>query len=116
MALTTTILQKLRSAYGEDAAVIKVTGDASYPTGGYAITPVMFGFNSFATDGLGTGLPPVNGNWSLLGDATGTPNAIYGAINPVNGNLQLFVTTTGVEVGSGVSATGYSGVLEALGH
>lgn len=116
MALTATTLQRLSSAYGYNATVVKAVGDTSYPTGGYAVTPALFGFNAFATDGLGTGLPPTLGNYAILGDAMGTPDTWYSAINPANGNLQLFVTTTGVEVAAAVNVSTFAVVLEALGY
>lgn len=112
MALSSTLIQRLPGIGGYDLRVIKVTGDASYPTGGYAVTPALFGFTRFATDELGTGLPPVAGNYAILGDAGGNP---YSVINPANGNLQLFVATTGVEVANTTSETGFSAFLEAFG-
>lgn len=113
MPMTSTILQVIRGVGGEDYKVIKVTGDASYPTGGYPITPGLFGFNSFATDGLGTGLPATVGAVIPITDLVTTP---YGIINPANGNLQLIVTATNVEVANAVSEVGYSSLLAAYGH
>lgn len=116
MALTAVITQRLSSAYGYDATVVKATGDSSYPTGGYAVPASLFGFNAYATDGLGSGNPPTLGNYAILGDAMGTPDTWYSAINPANGNLQLFVTTTGVEVANAVNVSTFNVILEALGH
>jgi hypothetical protein len=113
MALTVVQMQVLRSAYGEDYKVIKVTGDTSYPTGGYAITPALFNFNAFATDGYGTGLPPVAGNYEILGDGNGNT---FAGINPANGNMQLYVTTTGVEVAGASTAATSIVFLGANGH
>jgi hypothetical protein len=113
MALTAVVQQVIRGLGGEDYRVVKATGDASYPTGGYAVTPALFGFNAFATDGLGTGLPPTLGFYDVFSDLVTTP---YSIINPANGNLQLIVTATNVEVANGVSETGYTVLLGAWGH
>lgn len=43
MALTKTTLSSLRSTGDRRAAVLLVVGDASYPTGGWALTPADFG-------------------------------------------------------------------------
>lgn len=113
MALSSSIVAQYYSG-SEKLVTIKVTGDSSYPTGGYAVTPALFGFNAFApsADGIGAAVP-VAGAYSILGDAQGNP---YSGINPANGNLQLFVATTGAEVASATSETGTSVYLEALGH
>ena len=113
MAPTTAIQQTLRGVGAEDYKVIKLTGDTSYPTGGYAITPAMFGFNAFATDGQGTGLPPVVGSYSVLSDM-GVVN--YGVVNPANGNLQVIVSATNAEIANGLTAATYSTLLGAFGH
>jgi len=116
MALTATILAVYRGQGQADEKIVKVSGDTSYPTGGYAVTPSLFGFNAFEPDSQGTGLPPVIGYYSIVGDCMGTPNTWYSAINPVNGNLQLFVTTTGVEVASAVNVSTFAAVLDSYGH
>jgi len=113
MALTATVLQRINGVGPQRYVMIKVTGDASYPTGGYAVTPAMFGFNTFTSDGLGTGAPPSLGTYTISGDLQGNP---YSVINPVNNNLQLFVATTGVEVAGATNETGTSVLLEAFGH
>lgn len=118
MALTATKLQVFRGQGQADIVMIKVVAGntADYPTGGYTITPGMFGFNAFETDGQGTGLPPVAGYYGILADAMGTPTTWFGAINPVNGNLQAIVTTTGVEAASNANVNGFACLLEAYGH
>lgn len=113
MALTVVQLQVLRGIDGEDYKTIKVTGDTSYPTGGYAITPALFNFQAFATDGYGSGLPPVAAYWLILGDGNGNT---FAGINPANGNMQLYVTTTGVEVAGGTTAATSIVFLAAYGH
>lgn len=113
MAPTTAIQQVMRGVGAEDYKVIKFTGDTSYPTGGYAVTPAMFGFNAFATDGQGTGLPPVVGAYQVVSDMV-TVN--YGIVNPANGNLQVIVSSTNVEVANTTTAATYSTLLGAFGH
>lgn len=113
MALTATILQRIDGVGPERYVAIKVAGDSSYPTGGYAVTPAMFGFSSFAPDGLGTGLPPVAAFYGIQGEGVGN---VFAGINPTNGNLQLYVTTTGVEVANATNESTYVGFLEAFGH
>ncbi len=47
MALTSTVqLDQVPGAYR--TVVASVTGDSSYPAGGYLLTPALFGLNSFA--------------------------------------------------------------------
>lgn len=115
MALSATIVQITEGIGPYRSVTIKVTGDSSYPTGGYAVTPALFGARSFAPSGpiggSSQGPPPVVGNYGILGDCVGNP---YAVINASTGNLQLFVATTGVEVASTTNETGYSALLEAL--
>jgi hypothetical protein len=113
MAVTGVVTQVLRGLGAEDYKQAKVSGDASYPTGGYAVPPSAFQFNAFATDGLGTGLPPVLGYYQVIADLQG---ANYAVINPANGNLQFFVQTTGVEVANAVNVSTVSTLLGAFGH
>jgi hypothetical protein len=113
MAITGVPIQVLRSVGAEDYRITKVTGDTAYPTGGYPITPALFGFSAFANDGIGNGIPPTVGYYSVVSDLVNTP---YSVINPANGNLQLFVTATNVEVANGTTAAGYSACLSAFGH
>ena len=112
MALTATILQVCDGVGPYRLSIIKVAGDNSYVTGGYTVTPAMFGFSTFAPDGLGSGIPPTLGNYALMADMEGTK---FAGVNSANGKLQLYVTTTGVEVGNGVTAVSWSGLLEAYG-
>jgi hypothetical protein len=113
MALTITKLGVYRGQGQADEVCIKVvTGSADYPTGGYAISPSLFGFNAFEVDSQGTGLPPVADYYSIDGDGVG---ATFAGINPANGNLQMYVTTTGVEVANN-GTPGWTGFLRSYGH
>jgi len=116
MALTATKLAVYRGQGQCDEVVVKAVGDASYPTGGYPVLPALFGFNAFEVDSLGTGLPPTIGFYSIDADAMGTPQTWYAATNPANGNLQLFVTTTGVEVANAVNVSTFACILTSYGH
>lgn len=113
MALTGVVKSVQRGVGAEDYKIVQATGDASYVTGGYAVTPALFGFNAFATDGLGTGLPPTLGAYDVFSDLVTTP---YSIINPANGNLQLIVTATNTEVANGVNVTAFTVLLGAWGH
>ncbi len=114
MALSSTILQVTEGVGPYRLVTIQVTGDSSYPTGGYAVTPALFGGRTFAgsgpVGGANQGPPPVAGNYAILADGVGNP---YSGINPSNGNLQLYVATTGVEVASATSETSFKAFLEA---
>jgi hypothetical protein len=113
MALTGTLIQRLPGIGAEDLKLAKVTGDSSYVTGGYPVTPALFQFSAFATDGLGTGLPPVVGAYQLIADLQGP---IYSVINPANGNLQFFTQTTGAEVASASNQSTTAAIISAYGH
>ena len=116
MALTATVLST--QYFGSVKLVtIKVLGDASYPTGGYPVTPALFNLLAFApsSDAIG---PLVNafGTYSIEGDIQGS---VFLGINPAaganQGNLQYFVTTTGVEVAATTNETANGGILSAYG-
>ncbi len=114
MALSSTILQVTEGLGPYRSVIIKATADASYPTGGYPIPASLFGGRTFAPSGpiggSSQGPPPTVGNVAIYGDCVGNP---YAVLNPANGNLQLFVATTGVEVAASTSETGYSCILQA---
>ena len=113
MALTITKLAVYRGQGQADEVCIKVvTGASDYVTGGYPITPSLFGFNAFETDSGGTGLPPVADYYSIDGDGVGTT---FAGINPANGNLQMYVTTTGAEVAN-AGTPAWTGFLRSYGH
>jgi hypothetical protein len=105
MAVTATLLARYPGIGGEDQHLVKIAGDTAYPTGGYALTPANFSFTRFAPDGIGTGLPPVLPYW-IVGTFDNNTTAEFDAkVNPVNGNLQLFVSSTGAEVANGVDVS-----------
>jgi hypothetical protein len=113
MALTVTRLAVYRGQGQADEFCFKlVTGAADYITGGYVITPVLLGLTAFETDSGGTGLPPVADYYSIDGDGVGSAFAV---INPANGNLQMFVTTTGVEVGN-AGTPAWTGFIRCYGR
>ncbi len=114
--MAATLLARYPGIGGEDQHLISFTGDTSYPTGGYIISPSYFGFNAFAPDGLGTGLPPVLPYWLVGESNTGVTADVIAQINPVNGRLQFFVASTGAEVAGAVDVSAFGGYLVAYGH
>ena len=112
MALTVTRQAVYRGQGQCDEFVFKlVTGAADYVTGGYVITPALLGINAFETDGQGAGIPSIP-VYSIEGDGVGNP---FAGVNPANGNLQLYVTTTGAEVANGATP-GWTGYISVYGH
>jgi hypothetical protein len=114
MALT--IIPKYKWAWGasEFFAIIEADGDASYTTGGYAMTPGLFTFNTFAaTSDFQLQVPPVFGPVGVWADGqAGT----YAFVFSATGNMGLAVSSTGVEVGNGVNVTAVKTLLCAFGH
>lgn len=115
MAVTKTLLARYPGVGSEDQHLISVLGSTDYAAGGYALTPADFGFTRFATDGLGTGLPPTPPYWivgNALASGAATGYAAVPAINPTNGKLQFYDPATGAEV---TDATGFTAYLVAYG-
>jgi hypothetical protein len=74
---------------------IRLTGDANYLTGGYQLTPAMFGFS--------TQIDYVD----ISNDSQGPPGAVAGVswfYNTVTQKMQLIVDATGAELGNGQTA------------
>jgi hypothetical protein len=114
---TATLIARYPGIGGEDQHVINLAGDSSYVTGGYVITPAMFGFNAFATDGLGTGLPPVAAPYWIVGPYDTTTTAEFDIkVNPTTGALQFYVSSTGAEAASASSTATGGAILVAYGH
>lgn len=114
MALT--VLPKYKWAWGatEFFVLIEVDGDASYPTGGYAMTPALFTLNTFpATSDSQLQVPPTFGPVGVWADGQ---VATYALINSGTGNLQFAVSSTGVEVANAVNVTAVKTLLCAFGH
>lgn len=114
MALTITPMYKWAWGATEFTAIVKATGDSSYPSpGGYALPASVFTFNTYAaTSDFQLQAPPANpvGIWA---DGQG---GTYGIIDSATGNLRLFVSSTGVEVANGVNVTAVNTTLVAFGH
>jgi len=112
-----TLVARYPGIGGEDQHLIAFVGDTSYPTGGYIVNAASFSFNAFAPDGLGTGLPPTVGAYWIVGQTnTGTTGNYDIQLNPVNGRLQFFVSSTGAEVANGVDVSAQGAILAAYGH
>lgn len=113
MALGITPFYKWAWGATEFTAIIKTTGDASYPAGGYPLPASAFTFNTYAaTSDSQLQAPPANpvGIWA---DGQG---GTYGIIDVSTGNLRLFVSSTGAEVGTGSNQTAVNTTLVAFGH
>lgn len=70
---------------------IRVTGDAAYPTGGYAVTPQQLGF-------------PVQIDYCDIGNEVPGATASGWLWNTVTQKLQLIVGATGAELANGQNA------------
>ena len=76
---------------------LRITGDTNYLTGGYQLTPAMFGFSTqidyvdISNDGAGPSGAVANLNWFY---------------NTVTQKMMLIVVSTGVELGNAQSAAG----------
>jgi hypothetical protein len=117
MALTITPMWKWAWGASEFMSVIETIGDASYPSGGYALTPAMFTLNTFAsTSDAQLQVPPPNpvGIWSDNSNA-GAGVGGYAAIDAVTGNMRLFLAS-GVEVTALATAVTFKTSLLVFGH
>ena len=114
MALTSTPLFKWNLQPSEAISIVILTGDTSYPTGGYPVTPGLFFFNAFAsTSDFQLQQPPASLSYVLGADFQG---GTYATINPANGNLQLFVSSTGVEVANTTNVSTIKTLCVGFGH
>jgi len=114
MALTITNKYKWAWGASEFFAIVNAQGDASYPTGGYALPPSTFTFNTFpATSDFQLQSPPTTGPIGIWAD---TQVGTYAVIANATGNLQLAVSSTGVEVAAATNVTGVNTLLCAFGH
>jgi hypothetical protein len=126
MALTVVGIFKVALQPSEFMAIIKVTGDATYPGAanahGYPITPALFTFNTFASTSdfqlNVTNSPPAVPTAYYIG-ADLAPNAgaggTYSEIDDTTGNLRMYAAA-GTEIASAASATAVSATLIAFGH
>jgi|SRR5271156_6054466 len=114
MALT--ILPKYKWAWGDSEffVIVEADGDASYATGGYAMTPALFQLNTFAaTSDFQLQVPPTFGPVGIWADGQ---VATYAVIFSATGNMGLAVSSTGVEVGNGTNVTAVKTLLCCFGH
>jgi hypothetical protein len=114
MALTSTPLLKWNLQPSEALSIVVLTGDASYPTGGYPVTPALFFLTAFAsTSDFQLQAPPTFAPYLLGADGQG---GTYATINQANGNLQLFVSSTGAEVANATNVSTIKTICLAFGH
>ncbi len=121
MALSATILYKDITADGEFEVIAQVTGDTSYPTGGYAITPALLGLNAFKTAFGGTGVPATV-PFELVGH-NAAASSWFPVVNYSTGKLQLYdvsaTTSTSAtlsELAAATNVSGFSGTIRVKGH
>lgn len=114
MALTIKPVYKWSWGASEFFAIVEVDGDSSYPTGGYALPPSTFFFNTYAaTSDFQLQAPPLFGSVGVYADGqVGT----YAIIAAATGNLVLAVSSTGVEVANATNVTAVKTLLCAFGH
>lgn len=114
MALTIKPVYKWAWGASEFFALVEVDGDSSYPTGGYALPPSTFFFNTYAaTSDFQLQAPPLFGPVGVWADGqVGT----YAVIASATGNLQLAVSSTGVEVANTTNVTAVKTLICAFGH
>ena len=101
MALTSTILG---SAVPGNLRRVRatVTGDSSYPTGGYTLTPATFGLQFL-------------GHYVVIGPTGASTVAAEAAQNPANGKL-LFLAPSGAEVTAATNVSAVSFYVEGYGN
>lgn len=88
-----------------------ITGDGSYPTGGYTVTPQNLGF-AFAINQIIE--CRARNIASILNAPLITPTTVNGIITKFQ--FQLVVQATGAEVANGTNVTTMSYIIEALGY
>lgn len=114
MALGVSVLYKSVRADGEFEVLAQITGDTSYPTGGYALTAADFGFNTFAVAFGGSGKPPAAGAAVVL-SSNAVAQSLYSVQNQTNGNWQLY-SALGTEETSTTDVSAVSAFVKAIGH
>jgi len=93
---------------------VEVDGDASYPTGGYALPASTFFFNTYAaTSDFQLQIPPVFGPVGIWADGQ---VATYSIIFSATGNLGFAVSSTGLEVANTTNVTAVKTLICAFGH
>ena len=114
MALTIKPIFKWAWGASEFFALVEVDGDASYPTGGYALPASTFFLNTYpATSDFQLQAPPVFGPVGIWCDGQ---VATYAIIFSATGNLGLAVSSTGLEVANTTNVTAVKTVICAFGH
>jgi hypothetical protein len=114
MALVATPKYKWAWGTTEFFVIISVNDAGNYATGGYAMTPALFTLNTFAsTSDSQLQTPPVFGPVGIWADGQ---VGNYAVISSSTGNMLIAVSSTGVELGNGVSAAGVTTALCAFGH
>jgi len=101
MALTSTILGQAVPGNLRRVRIV-VTGDSSYPTGGYSITPALFGLQYL-------------GHAVCTGPVAGSAVAADAALNQTTNKL-LFLAPAGTEVTAATNVSAISFNVEGYGN
>lgn len=113
MALVSVVQYKWAWGASEFFAIAKVTGDASYPAGGYPLPASVFTFSTYAATSDAQLQAPSVFAVGIWADAqVGT----YGIIDAVTGNLRLAVSSTGLEVAVASNQSAVVTAICAFGH
>lgn len=114
MALGVSIIYKSIRADGEFEIIAQITGDTSYPSGGYAFTPDQFGLNTFATAFGGSGSPPAVGAVQVL-SSNAVANSLFSVQEQDTGNWALY-TALGTEETADSDVHTTLALVRAIGH
>lgn len=116
MALAISILARRVQSDGTKNVIAQVTGDSSYPSGGYQLSPSQFGLNTFYPQDFGKGVvaPVILGN----GVASGNAQASIFDID-TNAKLHFYkpaaTTPFAVELAAAAPANNVVLIIEAEG-
>lgn len=114
--MSLTVVNQYKWAWGttEFMVIARTTGDASYPAGGYPLPASAFTFQAgYAVTSDAQLQSPSVFAVGIWADGQG---GTYGIIDQSTGNLRLFVSSTGAEVGTGSNQTAIVTALVAFGH
>lgn len=114
MALGVSIVYKSIKADGEFEIIAQITGDTSYPSGGYTFSPSQFGLNTFAAAFGGSGAPPAVGAVQIL-SSNAVANSLYSVQNQTTGAWQLY-TALGTEEVATTSVSTTKALVRVIGH
>ena len=116
MALSFSILDVRPRSDGSKEVIAKVTGDTSYPSGGYQLTPANFGLNTFKPQQFSAGFVyPV-----ILGGGVASGKAVASIFDvDTAGKYHMYApaatTPFAVEVTATTNVSAVVQIMEAVG-